>query len=225
MTAHVDAEVSITVSMAGERENFGSSTEVPRSPEAGKHEAPKIERNWSCSELYFAQTWATPLWEHLKVKTVVFARWEVEADSAKTRELYSSLKAGSPETCGCALCRNFVAARPQIYPAEFTRLCESLGIDRDREAEVYHTHRAQPGRHHYGGWVHFVGRIVSGSDAAKPIGTNAWTFELEKINAEFEFGFTNKVGLLRDSFKEQSIVQVEFRAVAPWVLLEEEPER
>jgi hypothetical protein len=39
-----------------------------------------------------------------------------------------------------------------------------------------------------------VGKILSGSDAAKQIGTTkagpVWGFDLEKIGADFELGFT-----------------------------------
>jgi hypothetical protein len=156
---------------------------------------------------------------------VAFSRWEIESNSAITRELYSRVQSGAPETCGCLSCVNFAAARGQIYPRDVIRLFDLLGIARDMEAEVYHTHRIGPGKHHYGGWFHLVGRIVSGSDAAKQIATNAWGFDLEKISGEFELGFTNRIGLLRDHFKGHPIVQLEFQAVVPWLLADPEPIR
>src|SRR5437016_6198852 len=143
------------------------------------------------------------------MKVIKFARWEIECDTAVTRELYRKLPIGAPEACGCVPCLNFAAARKQVYPVEVVRLFDELGIAADREAEVYHTHRIEPGKHHYGGWFHFVGRIVSGSDAARQIAPNAWTFDLEKVGTEFELGFTNRVGLLRPSFQGQPVVQVE----------------
>lgn len=163
------------------------------------------------------------------MKLITFARWEIECDSAITRALYTELQSGAPEACGCAPCRNFAAARQEVYPTDVMRLFDQLGIAHNREAEVYHTHRLVPGRHRYGGWFHFVGRIVSGSDAAKQITikgkqVEAWSFDLEKVGAEFEVGFTQRIGLLRESFEGRPVVQLEFQAVAPWLLAEEEPE-
>lgn len=154
---------------------------------------------------------------------VKFARWELEIDPAITRDIFGRLSTGAPEACGCAPCRNFAAARNQSYPADVTRLFELLGIARDREAEVYHTHRIAPGIHHYGGWFHFVGTILSGSDAAKQIGASAWSFDLEEVSPAFKMGFTRRIGLLEAPFKGHPVVQLEFQAEVPWVLAEPEP--
>jgi len=89
---------------------------------------------------------------------------------------------------------------------------------------VYHTHRIEPGRHHYGGWFHFVGKIVCGSDASKQIGSNLWTFDLVAVGADFRLGFSDRVALLEDPFKGHQVVQLEFEATAPWLLDEAEPE-
>jgi hypothetical protein len=161
------------------------------------------------------------------MKSITFARWEIECDAPVTRDLLSRLQSGAPEKCGCTPCLNFAAAREQVYPVDVIRLFDSLGIALDREAEVYHTHRVAPGRHHYGGWFHFVGRIVSGSDAARQIGTTqagpVWGFDLEKVGVDFELGFTHRIGLLEKPFEGQPVVQLEFQATVPWLLPEEEP--
>ncbi len=51
-----------------------------------------------------------------------------------------------------------------------------------------------------------------------------WGFDLEKVGAEFEMGFTHRIGLLKDPFKGHPVVQLEFQATVPWLLTEEEPE-
>jgi hypothetical protein len=159
---------------------------------------------------------------------ITFARWELDCDAAITRELFSRVPSGSPEVCGCAPCRNFAAARGQVYAIEILSLFDSLGIAPNREAELYHTHRIEPGKHHYGGWFHFVGKILSGSDAAKQIGTTkagpVWGFDLEKVGADFELGFTQRIGLLEKPFEGHPVLQLEFQAKVPWLLLEAEPE-
>jgi hypothetical protein len=172
--------------------------------------------------------------EHLNIKSesrmkgITFARWKIECDAGTTRDLFDRVQLGAPETCGCLRCRNFAAARASAYPHDVIQLFDSLGIARNREAEVYHTHRRGPGRHHYGGWLHFVGRIVGGVDACKQIRTSkdgsVWGFDLEKVGDEFEIGFTHRIGLLEEPFKGHGVVQLEFRATAPWLLTEEEPD-
>jgi hypothetical protein len=159
------------------------------------------------------------------MKSITFARWELECEPDITRQLFGRIPQGAPESCGCAPCRNFAEARTRIYPADVTRLFDVLGIASNREAEVYHTHRVEPGKHHYGGWFHFVGRIASGSDAAKPIGTNLWTPDLEKADAEFQLGFTKRLALVPDAFKGHTVVQLEFQTTVPWLLDEAEPTR
>jgi hypothetical protein len=134
------------------------------------------------------------------MEQITFARWEIECDAATTRELFSRVLSGAPERCGCTHCVNLAAAREQVFSGEVLRLFEQLGIAPNREAEIYHTHRIRPGKHHYGGWFHFVGRIVRGSDATRQIGTAkagaVWGFDLEKVGADFELGFTQRIGLL-----------------------------
>jgi len=154
---------------------------------------------------------------------ISFARWELACDPAVTRELYGSVKSGAPEACGCAPCRNFVAAREQVYPAQVLNLFDDLGIAPDREAEVWHTHRVEPGKHHYGGWFHFVGKLTTGPDAQTQMAPNAWKIDLEVIEGDFRLGFTNQIGLLRRPFGGYPIVQLEFDTIAPWLLGEAEP--
>ena len=122
------------------------------------------------------------------MKSIAFARWEIEYDPLATAEAFRHVQSGAPEACSCAPCRNFAAAREQVYPVDVLHLFDSLAIQRDREAEIYHTHRLGPRRHGYGGWFHFVGRIVSGSDACKQVSATShspvWGFDLEKVSAE-----------------------------------------
>jgi hypothetical protein len=43
-------------------------------------------------------------------------------------------------------------------------LLDKLGGDPRKDAEVYHNARLTPGRHHYGGWYHFVGTLDQTGD-------------------------------------------------------------
>lgn len=157
------------------------------------------------------------------VTRIVFRRWELDCDPTATARIYSQLTSGAPERCGCAPCRNFAAVRKQVYPESVLRLFEELGIAFDREAEVYHNCRIEPGKHNYGGWLHFIGTIAAGSDASRQMSPNAWTFDLEDVTDRFKLGFTRRLGLVNKLFQESPVVQLEFQAIVPWVLAESEP--
>jgi hypothetical protein len=159
------------------------------------------------------------------MKKIVFGRWELDCDPIVTAEAYRAILSGAAEACGCAEWRNFVAARREIYPANVLSLFEDLGIAAGREAEVYHNCRVEPGLHNYGGWFHFVGGIEAGADASRQIAPNAWTYDLEKVTNRFELGFTSRIELLNKAFQGQLVTQLEFIAIAPWVLPEPEPTR
>jgi hypothetical protein len=157
------------------------------------------------------------------VKEIRFGRWELEADPEATSEAYANVPKSGPEECSCEPCKNFIAARERVYPAEVLALFEKLGIPFDREAEVYHMARMESGKHFYGGWFHFVGSILSGADAAKQVAENVWRPDLEKVTEDFRLGFSSRAELLRKPFEGKPIVQVEFTANVPWVISGLEP--
>lgn len=143
--------------------------------------------------------------------------WELEVDSTATGRAQAARESGSPESCGCLHCRNLVAARHLTYPRGFSELLDRLGIPTDRESEVYHCGEIEPGLHFYGGWFHFVGRIVTGPEChtRRPTGGPV---ELKDLSEHFSVGFTQKVALVPPSFPAGSIGQIEFSAKVPWVL-------
>jgi hypothetical protein len=157
------------------------------------------------------------------MNTIRFGRWELSCDPESTRKAYAALSQGSPEKCGCEPCLNFAAARDQIYAPDVRALFANLGISSNREAEIYYMARLESGRHLYGGWFHFVGTIVSGADAAKQVGERTWQPDLERTTDDFSLGFSSRVALVRKPFAGLPLVQLEFTARVPWVLMSPEP--
>ena len=157
------------------------------------------------------------------MEAIRFGRWELVADPEATKGAYVNVPKGGPEECPCEPCKNFIAARKRIYPAEVLALFDKLGISFSREAEVYHMGRLQSDKHLYGGWFHFVGSILPGADAAKQVGENVWRPDLEKVTEDFSIGFSSNTQLLRRPFEGKTIVQVEFTASVPWVISSPEP--
>ena len=142
------------------------------------------------------------------METITFRGWTLECDAEATRQVYESLDTGSPEACGCQTCRNFAAAREQVYPSEVQALYARFGIAPAKEAEIYHNATLDSGLHHYGGWHHFIGRVVHDPGA------------MEAVSDRFSIYFHEGSALAANAFPDSPLVQMEFVAEVPWVLLE-----
>jgi hypothetical protein len=141
-------------------------------------------------------------------------QWRFACDQEATRAAYAEISRGGAASCDCNGCRNFVAARKQVFPHEFIAMLDTLGIDPSKEAEAYHNARVAPGRHDYGGWFHFVGVLhVSGDFPVVDFGQGltAWLRRASAPSLE--------------TLRGRPLVELEFHSEAvPWVLNESEPE-
>jgi hypothetical protein len=147
---------------------------------------------------------------HLSLMTqITYREWIFDCDVESTREGYASIVAGAVETCHCAECRNFLAQRSSVFPAEVLDLFNQLGVDWKRDAETYQMARLEPGVHLYGGWFHFVGMI-----SKQPIGP--------AMLDNFTIDFIQHNALAAKAFENRPLVQVEITVKLPWVLSEEE---
>ncbi len=158
------------------------------------------------------------------MQLVEIARWTLKYDQEATRNAFSHVKGGSPESCGCADCLNFAAARDRAYASDALKIFEMLGIDSHKESEIWHTHRDESGLHHYGGFFHFVGTIESGTDAIQSV-NGVWpkpgfigTYDLKSIGDDFRFGFTSHVVLVPKLFTGRPVTQLEFQTKVPWLI-------
>jgi hypothetical protein len=145
---------------------------------------------------------------------IKFGRWSLLGDPDSTRRAYVDVVQGAAESCGCCHCRNFIAARGDIYPVEALHLFDCLGIDPSKETKVYHLTRLDSGLHLYGGFFHFSGRIVAGRDAIQQDGS----IKLEPVSEMFALGCTAQVSLVSPVFAELPVTQIEFLAHVPWRL-------
>ena len=142
-----------------------------------------------------------------------FGQWTYTVDRAATVRAYAQAERGGAQTCGCVACRNFIAARAQIFPAAFVALLDELGIDPGKDAEVYHNGRVAPGRHAYAGWYHFVGTLDHTGD-----------FPPVDLGGGFATFLCRALAPPLASLKDASLVQLEFQAKSvPWLLDEPEP--
>jgi hypothetical protein len=139
------------------------------------------------------------------VNELRFERWRLQCDPESTRRALAGC-VGSPEPCGCTECRNFAAARHLIYPPIALQLFERLGIDAACKSEIYYGAPMAAGLHIYGGWFHCIGTVEEGPDADA------------LVTEGFKLGFTTHLGLAPPAFGDAPLVQLEFEAMAPWVL-------
>ena len=83
----------------------------------------------------------------------------VRYDRERTEKAYAGIKGGDAERCGCSYCRNFAAQRSAAYPENFRRLLNQLGIDVDKEGEVYEC-GSSGSLWLYGGWFYLTGELI-----------------------------------------------------------------
>jgi len=87
----------------------------------------------------------------------------IRYDRGQTRMAYSAMRVGWAERCGCSYCLNFAAQRATAYPENFRLLLNQLGIDPEKEGEVYECGPDGQLRA-YGGWFFFVGELIEAGE-------------------------------------------------------------
>jgi len=133
----------------------------------------------------------------------------IRYDRDATAAIYTSIKNGWAEDCGCVGCRNLVTQRDVIYPASFRKLLDQLGIDPNKEAEAVSDGPLEGGLHHYGGWFFFVGEMVTTGEGLSDASASHY----------FEYFFT-RVGPCPKEFLVGPKLAVEFVAHLKWILNE-----
>lgn len=152
------------------------------------------------------------------LKLVKYRDWVFEVDRDLTEKTYSNVLGSGADSCVCNDCKNCVACRDKVFPAEVLELFKDLGIDFRKEVEMVSLEKLANGLYHIGGWFHFKGQILSGKDFKVPIaGGEGFTFDLTKISQNFSIGFGvgNDLTFFED---KQQLVQVEFETNIPWVI-------
>jgi hypothetical protein len=116
---------------------------------------------------------------------------------------------GDANRCGCVHCRNFAAQRDTVYPPKFRALLTLIGIDPNKEGEVFDMvgrfdSRLRP----TGGWFYFVGQLIEAGEKSIQAGDFQYWFHSSFPRPQVCFG--------------ESVAAIEFSAEVPWVF-EEDP--
>jgi hypothetical protein len=129
-------------------------------------------------------------------------------DREETSKAYSAMKCGDAKRCGCAYCLNFAAQRKTVYPENFRLLLDQLGIDPEKEGEVYECGPEGP-LSVYGGWFYFVGELIHAGDRMTDAATG------------FQYWFGDAKSLPRPEVDfGENVLAVEFIMKIPWAISE-----
>jgi hypothetical protein len=130
----------------------------------------------------------------------------IRYDREQTGRAYAELKSGDAERCGCSYCRNFAAQRSMVYPENFRRLLNQLGVDAEKEGEVYEC-GPEGSMRVYGGWFYLVGELIEAGERMTDSGSG------------FQYYFVDTKHLPKPSANfGQSVLAIEFSTKLPWVI-------
>jgi hypothetical protein len=141
-------------------------------------------------------------------------------DREATVAAYSQIRHGDAERCGCAGCRNFIAARAQAFPDKFRAFLDDIGIDVNKEGEAVHYGPVEGDVHFYGGWFYFVGELIEAGERLTAIPMPGSQFSVQRFPGSGE-GFTYWFG---SSFPRPPVIfggkvgAVEFTTLLPWII-------
>ncbi len=125
--------------------------------------------------------------------------YELEFDREATAACYARVRVPGPEACGCADCRNWIAAREHVLPSQLRELLSRLGIPIDGEIEVFET-PGQTQAHLYGGWYILVGKVLAAG--------RGHMFKMDGFELCFESGQSYAVA----EFQGQGVCELHFHA-------------
>jgi len=137
-----------------------------------------------------------------------FSFWQVEHDPQITRALYAA-GIEQAQLCECSPCRNFRSLGTDAFHPTVRTMLLALGIDPAQPAEVHQAGPSRYGRIQYGGFFHFVGRVLSGDRE-----------HLAETDGGFRYFVHEAAQLVPKAFTGHPVIQLEFVVSLPWVLSE-----
>ena len=138
-----------------------------------------------------------------------FGNYRVHFDADQTRAAHADMQGGGAERCICAECKNFSTQKPVRYPDDFLSLLRRLGIDPDREVEVFGFPATDPRVVNYFGWFYFVGSVDPDESSSPPY---------SRAPTKFRYYLVNGPAFRVPQFGSGPVSRVEFECLdLPWV--------
>jgi hypothetical protein len=135
----------------------------------------------------------------------------IRYDRKRTERAYAELKSGDAERCGCSYCQNLAAQRTAAYPESFRQLLAQLGVDSEKEGEVYEC-GPEGSMRIYGGWFYFAGVLIEAGE------------RMTDASSGFQYYFVDARRLPKPGADfGQNVLAVEFTTKIPWVIAAKSP--
>ena len=151
--------------------------------------------------------------------------WKVYYDKSATCKAYEKINKDYAENCGCEHCLNFnfLNFRKEVFPEKVEKIFQQLGIDCQKEGEVFHLNKIRQGLHNYGGWFHFVGNVECIDDTQ--LEEDERLTHYIAVDENFSWSFSSDDVTPHDkAFDGLKLSLVYFSVNVPWVIRAEEPE-
>ena len=151
------------------------------------------------------------------LRTVKIAHWLLEVDPERTKGFYQGIKA--EEMCDCLYCQNFVEASKSLDPAVL-QLFQQLGIEPGKPSHLSDIPKSEDkiNRNNLRKY-HFVGKVIEGELCNLSDWDETNTLQVDN----FKLGISRDMEFGPDNFPEP-ILQLDFEADLPWLLVEEPEE-
>ena len=104
-------------------------------------------------------------------------------------------------------CLNFAAQRKTAFPQPFRQLLDQLGIDQEKEGEVYEC-GAEGSLRNYGGWFYFVGELIQAGERLS---------ELPPSGFQYYFLDAKRLPKPAADFGAK-VLAIDFHTKLPWVI-------
>lgn len=151
------------------------------------------------------------------MKKIFLGAYRLAVDVERTRAYYAA-RPLPWITCGCAGCRNFARAVPEL-PRPVRDFFAALGLDPAKPGELCF-YGGTPETVSGGGWYHLAGTVLEG--AARPGEQELFPAGWYELDRNFSAGFKTDCDLLPEDFP-QPCFQMEFNHCLPWLLEEKNP--
>lgn len=137
---------------------------------------------------------------------ITIAGWVLDIDVERTKATYTQITQGGCQTCGCAYCRNFLAALPTSFPRQILEFFVNIGIDSSKDAEVYGYGEVSSGILQYGGEYYLWGKVIQ-----EPA-------QETRLPNEFIISFIQPTPLVQKEFDSEGALCLNFTGHIHWVL-------
>lgn len=144
------------------------------------------------------------------MEIVGYRDWILAVDKEQTEAVYQQVEMAGTQSCICDTCKYFETIADEVYPDEIKQLFKKLGVDVNKNYEVFDL-EGEKNERCFHGVFHFKGDLIAGDDCWIQTGPGAHSLKLLPVNDIFMIGFS-KAAQISFFEKEEEIVEIKFTA-------------